>query len=91
MNDCKKCGISDYISSLTLVKSVSLNTMCCALSYLWNDGDSRPQLMEANLCNVDAINVDLPLGCFQYAENALSQGGFSCSSSSNYSHLRKEE
>ena len=44
--------------------------------------------MKPNLCDVDAINVDLSFGCLQNPEDSQRQGGLPRSCPSNNSNLK---
>lgn len=40
--------------------------------YLWDDGDTRPQFMQSNLCNVYPIYGDLSFCCLKDSEDSES-------------------
>lgn len=56
---------------------------------LWDDGDSGPEVMEAQLSDVQPINEDVAFSSLDDPEQAESEGGFSCSSSPHNSHLQR--
>lgn len=56
-------------------------------TYLRDDGDLEPQVMEPNLCNINPINNNFTCSCFINPKQTQSEWGFSSSCSSNYSNL----
>ena len=42
--------------------------MSCEYSYLWNDGESRPERRQTQVGDVDAIYVDGPARALNYSE-----------------------
>ena len=53
-----------------LVERVEIRADCAGEEdwVLWYDCDTAPQVVETDLRNVDAVNVDRALACFQEAE-----------------------
>ena len=56
-------------------------------SYLWYNGDPGSQLMQAQLSDVDPVNVDLSLGGFDDAEETQGQRGLAGSCPPDYANL----
>lgn len=56
-------------------------------TYLRDDGDLEPQVMEPYLCNINPINNNFTFSCFINPKQTQSKWGFSSSCSSNYSNL----
>lgn len=56
-------------------------------TYLRDDGDLEPQVMEPDLCNINPINNNFTFSCFINPKQTQSKWGFSSSCSSNYSNL----
>lgn len=55
--------------------------------YLRDDGELRAQVMEANVCHVEAINEDLTLCGLQDSEQAKSHGRFASPSAAHNAYL----
>lgn len=56
-------------------------------TYLRDDGDLEPQVMEPNLCNINPINNNFTFSRLINPKQTQSEWGFSSSCSSNYSNL----
>ena len=60
--------------------------LCC---YLWDDGESRSQVMKSNLRNINTINNNSSSSSLQDAEQSQCQRGFSSTSATNDTNLKE--
>lgn len=65
-------------------KSMSMSVLS---TDLWYYGDSRAEIMEAQLPDVHPIDKDLALCCLNDPEQSQSQGRLPCASAPHYSYL----
>jgi len=80
-------------SRLQLIKTVYVikarAQFLLLLLYLRNDSNAWSEVMESNVSDVDSINVDLSLCCFQDPEDSQGKWGLPSSCSTHNSNLKK--
>ena len=60
-------------------------------TYLWNDGEFGPEVMETYLSHVHPVYDNLPRSRFYQAEQGQHHGRLTCSCSSHDAKLEKHE
>ena len=70
--------------SVRLCVSVSVS----AYVHLWYDGQPVPEVVQAYLGDVYAIDEDASLRCLDDPEQAVGEAGLACSGATDYTDLR---
>ena len=73
-----------------MIAYVTRARYACLCCYLWDDGESRSQVLKSNLRNINTINNNSSSSSLQDAEQSQSQRGFASTSATNDTNLREK-
>ena len=73
-----------------MIACVTRARYACLCCYLWDDGESRSQVLKSNLRNINTINNNSSSSSLQDAEQSQSQRGFASTSATNDTNLREK-